>query len=409
MTDIRGSWDTGILALLLVASSVLFAACESGGTSETQAEVRDSAGIRLVENPSVEDLEDLGWRLSPEPLIQVGALEGPPETQLFRVRDAMRLEDGRLLILDGGSNQVRVFDKTGGFLETWGGAGEGPGEFLSARLLMRWSADSIAVWDNRHRRLTRFDLDGELGPSLGIPGEETTDRPDVVGLTERGHLLVRTPRFSEAIESGYVRIPTRIGVIDRVGGEVGDLGVYPGDEAVMQVGEGTISILRMPVTRTVIATPFTDQVMVAGTDRLSFTYFDVGGELVAIVRFPDAPRPLTEADREAALERYLSRMPEQTRAGIRLRADELFAVDTLPAFSAAVGDATGLQWVQLYRPPWTPGPDRWIVMDDEGTAVGSIQMPAGFTIYEVGSDYVLGHITDELEIEYVQLWGLERQ
>jgi len=101
-------------------------------------------------------------------------------------------------------------------------------------------------------------------------------------------------------------------------------------------------------------------------------------------------------------------MPESARAGMRQRADEMFPVDTFPAFSAVVNDATDHQWVQLYRAPWDPGPDRWVVMDPAGFAIGLIELPAGFTVYEIGTDYVLGHTTDELEVEHVQLWGLER-
>ena len=35
-------------------------------------------------------------------------------------------------------------------------------------------------------------------------------------------------------------------------------------------------------------------------------------------------------------------------------------------------------------------------------------MPEGLEIYEIGADYILGHAWDDLGVEYVQFWTLER-
>ena len=39
---------------------------------------------------------------------------------------------------------------------------------------------------------------------------------------------------------------------------------------------------------------------------------------------------------------------------------------------------------------------------------GFIETPAGLVIYEIGEDYILGKVLDELRVEYVQLWPLDR-
>ena len=40
--------------------------------------------------------------------------------------------------------------------------------------------------------------------------------------------------------------------------------------------------------------------------------------------------------------------------------------------------------------------------------LGFVEMPAGLVIHEIGKDYILGKLRDELDIEYVQVWPLER-
>ena len=40
--------------------------------------------------------------------------------------------------------------------------------------------------------------------------------------------------------------------------------------------------------------------------------------------------------------------------------------------------------------------------------VGLVATPEGLTIHEIGEDYILGRVEDELGVNYVQLWPLER-
>ena len=40
--------------------------------------------------------------------------------------------------------------------------------------------------------------------------------------------------------------------------------------------------------------------------------------------------------------------------------------------------------------------------------VGLVATPEGLTIHEIGEDYILGSVEDELGVNYVQLWPLER-
>jgi hypothetical protein len=90
--------------------------------------VRDSAGVRIVENARPVWAPAEALRLSLSPALVIGT-RPEPSYELSRVAGAARLSDGRIVIADGGSLQLRFFDSQGVFSNAVGGPGEGPGEF----------------------------------------------------------------------------------------------------------------------------------------------------------------------------------------------------------------------------------------------------------------------------------------
>ena len=82
---------------------------------------------------------------------------------------------------------------------------------------------------------------------------------------------------------------------------------------------------------------------------------------------------------------------------------------TFPALSTILSDASGNLWVREYDFPREQRPaPLWTVFDPEGRVLGFIETPEGLRIGQIGEDYILGHYRDELEVEYVQVWALER-
>lgn len=92
--------------------------------SDTNASysVRDSAGVQIV---SVDGLDRPGavWRLAPSPEVVVGVLQGSPLEQLFEVRDAAMLPDGRMVVANSGTFELRFFGSQGDHLDSLGGRG----------------------------------------------------------------------------------------------------------------------------------------------------------------------------------------------------------------------------------------------------------------------------------------------
>ena len=89
-----------------VALPVLLAACgDSPARTTTAAVVRDSAGVAIVENPAGTG-DSLAWRIASRPELDVGGGATPSE-QLFQALAATRLPDGRVVVANAGTHELR--------------------------------------------------------------------------------------------------------------------------------------------------------------------------------------------------------------------------------------------------------------------------------------------------------------
>src|SRR5690606_37218699 len=118
-----------LLPALLAAIAACGAADRTGDRPATT--VRDSAGIVIVENAAIPGPDELDWRIADSPSVVIGRAEGEADDVLHSVSGAVRLRDGRIVIADGGSSELRFYDPQGRYRSTAGRRGGGPGEFRS--------------------------------------------------------------------------------------------------------------------------------------------------------------------------------------------------------------------------------------------------------------------------------------
>jgi hypothetical protein len=108
----------------LALFAIPLAACATDTPERLGAVVRDSGGVRIVENTSPQWLESQQWRLTEEPIVDIGGGD-TAEEQLHRVRGAARLSDGRIVVADGGSQELRFYAPSGEHERSAGGRGGG--------------------------------------------------------------------------------------------------------------------------------------------------------------------------------------------------------------------------------------------------------------------------------------------
>ncbi|MDE0121636.1 MAG: hypothetical protein OXQ93_03510 [Gemmatimonadota bacterium] len=388
--------------------------------------IRDSAGIRIAENPRPPEGSRLPWRIGPEPTLSIGELEGEEPYMLHGVLDAARLSDGRIVVANQGSSEVRMFDASGNHLVSWGGEGEGPGEFASLLHVAPWPGDSIVAWYSRGLGISVFDAEGSFGRSFVLRSgvAESWRSPRPIGVRAGGTILsINDP---EGADTAVVDI------WDADGALYASLGTHPHREVIVTTDERGYQELDLPAYgRELVTGQWGDLVVASHTTRYEIRAFRDDGALARIVRREHVPRATTEADREAYVEGELAKVEEQlARAaaipgleGMEIRAHlssfrgeegrKLFGstplAATFPAFSTILSDASGNLWVREYDFPREERPaPLWTVFDPDGRVLGFIETPVGLRIGQIGEDYILGHYHDELEVEYVQVWPLER-
>lgn len=354
------------------------------------AAMRDSAGIMIVENSQPAPESRLPWEIGAQPVLSIGSVESGGADELFQVRDAARLGDGRIVIANSGSGELKVFGPDGSHAGTWGGRGEGPGEFAigGPTTVALWPGDSIAVSDRigRHR-LTLFEMNGNPGRDVAIE----VGLGDVVDLLPGGGIVSRgSTRFNRMAvfeTRDLVRLESDWSVLDADGSLHAPLGRFPAGEAYFSETWG--GDMQHPFERRAAGAVWGDLVAVGVQDSYEIRAFAADGSPVRIVRRDWDPRAPTQAE-------YDERAPWGVPP-----------VDAYPAFGEILSDEAGYLWVREYRVSGE-GPALWTVFDPEGRVQGLVETPNGLDVFEIGEDYVLGLAEDELGVEYVQLWGLDR-
>lgn len=386
-----------VAAVIALAPLVGAQSQETEGSTGIRTLVRDSAGVRIVENARPPDGSRLDWRLGPAPLVSIGQLDGEEPYLFERVFGATMLTDGRIVIGDDGPKELRVFDRGGVHLATWGGQGEGPGEFGPGQLwgMATLPGDSILVWEYLYPELTVFGPDGEFARRF-IPERSRWDYWD-----RRSHLWPLDVTRNGLILAGQDDVhadPADVEVWDAGGGLRGSLGAHPGREPVM-------------FGRSVRRRAWGDLFIVSSNRRYELRAFARDGSLARIVRMDHALRVPTDAHVEAQIHERVSRIVETVdeRARRRKELRAMPVAEHLPAFAAVRDDRLDHLWVYEYEAPGEEMPGTiFTVFDPEGRVLGFFELPERMGILEIGEDYILARVRDELGVDYVQVWPLER-
>jgi hypothetical protein len=340
-------------------------------------------------------------------MVEMGALEGDEAYQFDQVRGISRLSDGRIVVANGGTHELRYFDPTGRHLRSVGRKGEGPGEFQGLGVLVTWSGDSVAVYDWNLRRVSVFDSSGDFARSVTLQYPASVPFP--VGRFADGAWLAQ-PGFTFAPGSpgtDIVRDTSVLLVFDGQGVLQDSASRYVGPDFYVRSEGLSAFAMSLPFSRSTEVAVWGDRYYAGYTERYEVTRFDARGVPDLIIRALRPAAPLTEADVAAYKAERLADMDAQSRPQAeRLYRDMPFPA-TMPAFNALQVDAEGNLWVLEVGPQGDEQP-RWTVFDTTGRVLGTIGTPPAVSVREIGRDYLLGTWSDELEVQYVRLYRLDR-
>ena len=95
------------------------------------------------------------------PDLEIGEFEGGGDQTFDLVTGATLLGEGLIAVVDQGAATVFVYDEGGALVDTFGGEGDGPGEFRSPADIRELAGDSVRILDSRDLNVTLFSPDLE--------------------------------------------------------------------------------------------------------------------------------------------------------------------------------------------------------------------------------------------------------
>jgi hypothetical protein len=396
----------------VLALVALVAAC--AGERETDAPayvVRDSAGIQIVESAGPLWPAGVGWELADSPRVTIGLEDGDPRYLLDGVTGAFRLSDGRIVIANSGSVELRVYDAQGQYLQTIGRRGGGPGEFRRPDHIRRAAGDTIEVWDAMLGPISVFDPQGRYVRRENIDLDRVMDTIGLSRATERltplpdGSFVLHVTIRGNARERGVLpgvlyRPPLGFFRFQRDLSRVDSLGWYGGlPQMYLEIGGRNVSALRPINVHASVASggePF--RVYAGNGEPYEIHAFASTGRLDRILRQTDPPALLSEEERQRIRQRFFELNPG-AEARYRRVMDAMPPQTHYPAYNGLYIDSESHLWVATYT-------DGMHVFDPAGRWLGRLRLHG--RPLDIGRDYVLLLARDSLMVERVKLYDLRR-
>lgn len=344
----------GILAV--VALGALLSPFLGVDAAAQEARSRDSAGVRIIENPARKDAP-VRFRLGEKPLFEVGGIESNPDEEFDHKQGylrGVRMSNGGLAVMD--VSRVHYFDASGKRIRIVGRKGQGPEEFQYLTSICRTRGDTLILNDSHNRRMSVLDGSGRIlrtilqGDNGSAPFSFCLDDGSFVLQRSIGEIGARQNRITRLRTDGS--LVNLVGTFDRAGLDmvtmVGPTIAASGDA--LYYGD-----------------PFTSEIRV----------YDGSGRLRRVIRTADQGDRITDAEAEERMAMTIPRnvtTAERTARMERLRALPRVS-QTWPVFMKLEVGSDGTIWVQDFRKAF-PSPDAWTAIDSTGRIVGRLVFPA---------------------------------
>jgi hypothetical protein len=301
---------------------------------------------------------------------------------------------GRVWILEGQTQQLRVFDADGSFVRTIGRSGGGPGEFARAMRVELGPDGNLWVMDPSNNRLSVFDtagtyLEGKhaLGGFIMVPWPGRFD--------DQGRYYAPVPMAGAEFRIGLLRYDSSFTATDTL-----DVPVDPIERESFR--------LSSPDGRSVMAAgvPFQGgfrwkvapdgRLWALVTDQYRLFALTPTGDTIRTITREYEPLPVTDEDREQARENLDWFLDQGGQA------DWSKLPDTKPAARSFFFDDEGDVWVERVTAEGTGG-SAFDVFDPDGRFLGTVNTPFQLSGSDpiIRDDTLWGITRDALDVPYI--------
>ena len=396
-----------ISAFLLLLGGL--SGCEPSVSPPAGMTTRDSLGILIVENQAPAEIR-APWTLDTGSVIDIGSQSADPSQEFSGFVIPVLLSDGRIVVANGGTSELRFFAPDGKWVKSVGRRGGGPGEFEDLGWLDVGAGDTLRTYDWSLRRLSVFSPEGDFvrPVSLHTGGELWSPRP--LGMLGDGRLIAQSQN-AVTIESkpGAGRDTVPLFALDLVQGVADSLGRFPGHEHLIHTGKGSVSAGSLPFGKDLHVLVHGSRVYVGTADGPEVLVLGSDGKVERVVRWTAVSVPVTPADIEAFTEagsREFGPGQEERRERFLLRLKQTPFPKWKPAYADLLAGPGGSLWVRRYSEPDQPVPVYFEVFDSTGRWLGGVRMPSGFDPARITVGAVVGTWRDENDVQHVRVYRL---
>ncbi len=310
-------------------------------------------------------------------LSEIGSVSGADENMFGRPGSILPLNSGEFIVADNQSLLLHLFDRDLSFLHTFGGRGNGPGEFQRFNdISVRES--SIVIYDGSRSIIS--DIKAEDG-KLSLAGTH-----DLNLTRHQDHPGAMFWRFIEGENGEHIALYFDFNIMSEEKPTYHRIVVYPYDENYQPVTVDPVAVfqysaelnveenivLSVPFIRRGLISSLDGRILHALNDEPLIKVYDRNGNHIQTIDLPDTSIHLTREDKTGAHDRLYANSPDPNR----FRSDVLMHIpDERPVIRSLLTDADHRIWVRIYTNE--DDPDR-IAFDREGSPMKQLSLPEGY-------------------------------
>ncbi len=187
------------LLSLILSSFIIWSNCTKSN-SNYPIEKRIENDTEIWINPEYPKHSNQNYELNE--ILSIGEVEGDTNYIFNYLFDLNIDKDFNIYTLDYSDQKVRIYDKNGIFLNSFGRRGQGPGEFIEPTRILINSKSQIIIYDQKSERITYFTKDGNYISDFTIGDYAKSTK--VIGIDQEDNFYI-TQRLSWNYSNGKER------------------------------------------------------------------------------------------------------------------------------------------------------------------------------------------------------------
>jgi hypothetical protein len=300
-----------LMKLLIVISIVLIffsAYAIENQTPQWKGTIEEEDGVKVIKNPNEPLYGEITFDLEED--LSIGNEED--ENYMFYRAILGEVDlDGNIFIIDAGNFRIQKYNKDGKYIQSIGRQGQGPGEFERPSSLYLDSENNIYVEDSG-QKVHIFNKEGEFKNAITLTeyGRPITRG---LGITKEGNLIAQTLSRGERksdipMDSEMV---FNIELISQEGTTIKTVASFPWLRSKGIKTERGFTWPNSLSSPQLCLCPIDEDLAIYGYS-IDYSLFAVNslGEMVYIIKKDEPPQPITKAEKEKVIERFLGTRKE---------------------------------------------------------------------------------------------------